>query len=310
MTRWVRQYLSADEYHAHRVVSSAAAGRSAVQSWEVVELATYEKALLLDGCIQSTQRDEAAYHEALHCPAIVARPDARRVLLVGGANGGSLPRLLALPTLEQIVVVDVDEELHTISRTSLAHMHGESLADPRITWIFGSPDHLVALLAREEQQFDLIVADTPDATDQSYSTRLFALERIHAIAEVLAPEGLFVTQAGQAHPFACRLAARIKATLAQVFPEVVLYSHLVPSFGIPWCFAIAGSQAVAVANADPETVDNRIKELHFEKLSSYDGVTHRHMFALPRLLRESLAKEGLDVCPITLSDLETVTVAR
>lgn len=310
MTRWVRQYLSADEYHAHRVNSRAAAGRSAVQSWEVVELAAYGKALLLDGCIQSTQHDEATYHEALHCPAIIARPDTRRALLIGGANGGSLPRLLALPALEHVLVVDIDEELHAESRSQLSHMHGNSLSDPRVEWIFGSPDIIVASLAREKRQFDLIIADTPDATELSYSTRLFALERIHAIAELLAPAGLFATQAGQAHPFACRLAARVKTTLARVFPEVVLYSHLVPSFGIPWCFALAGSKAAAIATLDPSIIDSRIEELRFCHLSSYDGTTHRHMFALPRFLRESLEKEELLVGPITLSDPEIVAVSR
>lgn len=309
MTRWIRQHLSAGELHAHRAGETIAGGRTKVQQWEVVALGDYGPALLLDGCVQSARGDEACYHEALHLPAQMAHPHARRVLLIGGANGGSLPRVRLLPDLQHVTLIDVDRELHETSRRLLAPMHGDSLEDGRLRLVFGEPDVEAAALAEAGDSFDLIIADTPDATADSYSARLFALERIDVLARLLAPDGLFVTQAGQAHPLACRFAARVRKTLEAVFPHVALYAHHVPSFGVPWCFAIAGRGRGDIAGLDPADIDRRLLDLPRDALKAYDGSTHRHMFALPRVLREALTAEAGRARPITLGDPEHVVVA-
>lgn len=307
MSRWIRQYLSPDEYHAHRVGAALASGRTSVQNWEVLSIGVYGPALVLDGAIQSARGDECCYHEALHLPIQMARPHARRVLLIGGANGGSLPRVFALPDLEHVTLLDVDSELHAVSRDVLAHMHGTTLDDPRVRLRFGPPDAEVAALAEMGERYDLIVADTPDATAGSYSARLFAIERIGAIARLLAPDGLFVTQAGQAHPLACEFTARVRRTLEEAFAEVVLYTHHVPSFGLPWCFAVCGERARAVAALEPDAIDAHLSSLGLRP-RAYDGETHRHMFALPRFLRDALADRARGAAPITLEKPEHVIV--
>src|SRR5688572_19389505 len=58
------------------------------QHIQIVRTAYFGKALLLDGIIQLTERDNAAYHEMITHPAILAKGDARRVLIVGGGDGG------------------------------------------------------------------------------------------------------------------------------------------------------------------------------------------------------------------------------
>ncbi|MGJ3264483.1 MAG: hypothetical protein ACFE0R_14725 [Salinarimonas sp.] len=309
MTRRLSQQLRPGETHEHRVDAVLAAGRTPVQSWELLRLGGYGPALVLDGAIQSTAGDEACYHEALHLPAQMAHPEARRVLLIGGANGGSLPRVLLLPRLEHVTLVDVDADLHAVSRSARAELHGDSVADPRLRLVFGAPDEEVAALAARGERFDLVVADTPDATEGSYSARLFAIERIGAIRDLLADGGLFVTQAGQAHPLACRFTARVLATLRGAFADVALYTHNVPSFGTPWCFAMAGADLSGLRALEPGTIDVRLAALPQNALEAYDGETHRHMFAVPRVLRAALAREATDAEPIRLASPEHVVVA-
>ncbi|WP_372425023.1 hypothetical protein [Salinarimonas chemoclinalis] len=309
MTRRLPQQLAPGETHEHRVDRVLAHGRTAIQGWELLELGIYGPALVLDGAIQSTAGDEACYHEALHMPAQMARPDARRVLLIGGANGASLPRVLLLPALEHVTLVDVDAELHAVSRTARAGLHGTSLEDPRLDLVFGAPDAEVAALAAAGARFDLVIADTPDATEGSYSARLFAAERIGAIRDLLAPGGLFVTQAGQAHPLACGFTARVLATLRGAFADVALYTHNVPSFGTPWCFAIAGGDLSALHALEPATIEARLARLPAGALVAYDGETHRHMLALPRALREALARAAPTAEPIRLDAPAHVVVA-
>ncbi|NSY12994.1 hypothetical protein [Agrobacterium vitis] len=235
---------------------------------------------------------------------------AQTVLLIGGANGGSLPRVLRLPHLLNVTLLDIDHELHQISQRFLGHMHGESLADPRVRMVFGPPHEQLKDLLKEGRRFDIIVADTPDATDDSYSSHLFSSEYLGMLSDLLTDDGIFVTQAGQAHPMNCRFTARVVTTLDNIFPETVLYTQHVQSFGVPWCFALAGRAAKEIALADPAWIDARLNRLKGSGAETYDGTTHRHMFSLPKLLRTSIELEKRYLTPITLSQMEHVLVTE
>ena len=65
-------------------------GRSPLQEIEVIETRPFGRALVLDGALQTTQADEFCYHEMLVHPAHCAHPAPRRVLVIGGGDGGAL----------------------------------------------------------------------------------------------------------------------------------------------------------------------------------------------------------------------------
>jgi spermidine synthase len=55
---------------------------------------TYGKVLVLDGVIQLSERDEFAYQEMMvHLP-MYAHPNPKKVLIVGGGDGGVLREVL------------------------------------------------------------------------------------------------------------------------------------------------------------------------------------------------------------------------
>ena len=60
----------------------------------VVETPEYGRALMLDGAIQLTERDEFCYSEMMAHVPICAHPDPRRVLIVGGGDGAILREVL------------------------------------------------------------------------------------------------------------------------------------------------------------------------------------------------------------------------
>ena len=51
------------------------------------ELYKPDKVLFLDGVPQSTLYGEAAYHEALVHPSMLAHPNPKRVAIIGGGEG-------------------------------------------------------------------------------------------------------------------------------------------------------------------------------------------------------------------------------
>ena len=56
----------------------------------VFDSETYGRVLVLDGVIQLTERDEFAYQEMITHLPLFAHPNPKRVLIVGGGDGGVL----------------------------------------------------------------------------------------------------------------------------------------------------------------------------------------------------------------------------
>lgn len=54
----------------------------------------FGKILVIDGALMITERDESNYHETLVHTTLNYLPDARRVLVIGGGDGGTVTQLL------------------------------------------------------------------------------------------------------------------------------------------------------------------------------------------------------------------------
>src|SRR3546814_14705083 len=89
------------------------------------ECVSFGLVLMLDGVLQTTERDEFIYHEMLAHLPILAHGAARKVLLVGGGDGGLLEEVLKHPGVEQVTQVEIDagvierSEEHTSELQSL-----------------------------------------------------------------------------------------------------------------------------------------------------------------------------------------------
>lgn len=103
--------------------------QSAFQDVVVFESDTYGRVLALDGCIQLTERDEFAYQAReksntevqaclptqhlvqemmAHIPLCALRGPLRRVLVVGGGDGGVVREITRHTSVERIDVAEID----------------------------------------------------------------------------------------------------------------------------------------------------------------------------------------------------------
>jgi spermidine synthase len=108
-----------------------AAGRTPFQEYEIFVSSLWGMALILDGRLQSAELDEFVYHEALVHPALVAHPDPRRVLVMGGGEGATLREVLRHRPVSRAVMVDLDGELVEVCRRHLPSFHEGAFDDPR-----------------------------------------------------------------------------------------------------------------------------------------------------------------------------------
>jgi spermidine synthase len=281
--RAVVEPIGEHEAHVHRVVEVLAEGATSVQSYEIVRLGGHGRALVIDGRVQSTEANEAIYHESLLLPAFTFAPSVARVLCLGGANGGILHRVLALPGVTSVWQFDVDAELHKRSVEHLPHMHLDALDDPRAIVRFGHPR---VMLENLEGSFDLVLADLPDAVPGTHVPGMFSREFYLGVRKLLGSTGVFATQAGPANPLEPAFMAGVLRTARDVFVHAHPYTSAVPAFGVSWGFVVASDHPFT-----PGSPGARMRDVP-DSASTYDAETHCHMFAVPRLLREGLATAG------------------
>src|SRR5690606_5898549 len=92
-------------------------GASPYQQYEVWDTPQFGKLFRLDGYFMTSERDEFFYHENLiHVPA-VTHPAPTSALVIGGGDGGSAEELFKHPTMQSVVLVELDAKVIEIART-------------------------------------------------------------------------------------------------------------------------------------------------------------------------------------------------
>lgn len=261
------------------------------QEIKILDSDHYGKMLLLDGLIQSTELDEYRYHESLVHPAMCAHPDPKSVLIIGGGEGASAREVLKHPSVQRLVMVDIDGILVDTCKQYLAEWHGGAFFDQRFELVVQDGLDYVHSCTEE---FDVIIVDVcdgfgPDATAlEFFQKRYFtALKRILELRGVLAYQGMSA-QISENEDF-----ARVYQGLKQVFTYTDPYSSYIPSFAAQWGFVVA-SDVRHMSIISNDMIDTILCNRRMNaSLRYFDGTTFRHMLALPLDIRTILEDQNI-----------------
>lgn len=83
--------------------------KSKYQDVLIFESTDYGTVLVLDNVIQCTERDEFSYQEMITHLAMNSHPDPKKVLVIGGGDGGVLREVVKHEGIEEAVLCDIDE---------------------------------------------------------------------------------------------------------------------------------------------------------------------------------------------------------
>ena len=243
-------------YTAEETLAEA---RTPYQHAELVRTEALGKVLLLDGITQVAERWEYRYHEPLVHPTLLAHPNPRKVLIIGGGDGGALRAVLLHRTVERVDFVELDEAVVRFSREHLDYVHGGAFDDPRVRLLFGDGR---AFVERAEPVYDAVIMDMTDPAGPSRF--LYTQEFFKAVASVLSgPEAVFSmhgeSPAARPAAFGC-----ISRTLRSVFPVVGVSSAFVPMYGTLWSFLYASTASDPAALSRSE-LEARMSERMAER---------------------------------------------
>ncbi|KAJ8773864.1 hypothetical protein K2173_008327 [Erythroxylum novogranatense] len=272
------------EAHSLKVEKVLFEGKSDYQKVMVFQSATYGKVLVLDGVIQLTERDECAYQEMITHLPLCSIPSPKKVLVIGGGDGGVLREVARHSSVEHIDICEIDEMVVDVSKQYFPAV-AVGFEDPRVSLHIG--DGVAFLKAVPEGTYDAIIVDSSDPIGPAQE--LFERPFFESVAKALRPGGVVCTQA-ESIWLHMHIIEDIVANGRRVFKGSVNYAWTtVPTYpsGVIG-FMLCSTDGPPVDFKHPvnpmEAIDNQSRPLKF-----YNSEIHTASFCLP-----SFAKRVID----------------
>lgn len=270
---------------SYRVVRFYESFESPYQRIDVFEAEDFGTVLALGGVTNVTDRDESAYHEMLAHVPLFAHPNPRRVLIVGGGDGGTLREVLRHPTVEECVLVDIDAEVIRCARTYFPAL-ASALDAPRATVIVGDGLAYVDDAAARGERFDVVLIDSTDPVDAA--VELFTPAFYRTCSQLISGGGFLVPQS-DSPSFCIERVHAIAAALRDTFVHVAPYVGQTMTYpGGLWAY-MAASDSIDASTA---TVDAARIESMEPSLRYFNRGLMRAAFALP-----TYVQRGIDGAP-------------
>ena len=251
---------------------------SAFQHIDIHEHPTFGRTLVLDGAVQTSERDEFLYHEMLVHVPLLCHPEPRRVLVIGGGDGGTIRRVLEHPTVTEAVMVEIDERVTALSREWMPSIGGDVWDDPRATVMFDDGN---AYVHGDGEPFDAIIVDSSDPVGPGIV--LFETPFYKRCLERLNPGGVYVAQVGSPIYFQDEMRMAFHNARA-AFSDVRLYlGHVTTYPGVVWSFMLCGEQlTVEGAEAGARAAERKLTTRY------WTPEIHTGAFALPGIVVDGL----------------------
>ncbi|XP_064613265.1 spermidine synthase-like [Liolophura sinensis] len=167
-------------------------GKSPLQDILVFQNAEFGRVLVIDGTIQLTEKDECAYHEMIAHLPLNSHPEPKRVLILGGGDGGVAREVVKNSTVETVDICEIDQMVLDVSRKYLPFTSC-GLDHPKVTVHVQDGAEFIKAV---QHKYDVIITDSSDFTEEpSPSTALFQLQYYQGVKEALAPDGIMCSQA-------------------------------------------------------------------------------------------------------------------
>ncbi|MDX1389204.1 MAG: spermidine synthase, partial [Acidobacteriota bacterium] len=108
MNRWYQEDFKDRVRFGLKVREFLYSADSPFQKIEIFDTEQFGRTLALDGVLMTSEEDEFYYHEMLVHPALTTAPSIRRVLVIGGGDGGTVREVCRHPEVERVVMVEID----------------------------------------------------------------------------------------------------------------------------------------------------------------------------------------------------------
>lgn len=281
MDLWFSEYHTKNVRFSIKVDKQIFSTESEFQRIDIFHSLEFGRVLTLDGYIMLTEKDEFIYHEMLvHVPMAVL-PQAKKILVIGGGDGGTVRELTRYSSIESIDLVEIDEEVVKACQKFLPQTASQ-LTDKRVKIVY---EDGLKFIRHHENEYDLILVDSTDpfGPGEGLFTREFYGNCFRALKE----NGVMVNQhESPFYPNDAYAMQRAHERIVHSFPLSRVYQVHIPTYPSGhWLFGFASKKFHPVRDLHADYWN----DLHLET-KYYTTKLHQASFILPRYV-ENLLKE-------------------
>jgi spermidine synthase len=247
----------------------------------IFENPRFGRVMALDGVIQTTEADEFVYHEMMVHVPMNTHPSPKRVLIIGGGDGGILREVLKHPSVESVTQVEIDRAVVDMCIEYFPKHSVGAFDDERLNLVI---DDGAAFIANNREQFDVIITDSTDPIGPGEV--LFESAFYQGCANALTDNGILVTQNGVPYMQGDEVTNTYRRWKSY-FQTRSFYLTSVPTYA-------GGAMAMGFASkaliTRPSITDLTERAIVLAGLKYYTPEVHHGAFGLPRFVQDLMVE--------------------
>jgi len=256
-------------------------GRSRYQKIEFYDTYFFGRILVLDGILQTSEKDEFIYHEMLCQNPLFLHKNPQRVLIVGGGDGGALEEILK-HKVKEVQMVEIDEKVIELSKKYLPSISKGAFNDRRTKLFIEDGKKFIK---RNVNCFDVIILDLSDPGGPAKD--LISLNFYKNVKRALRKNGIVSIQSGSLS-YQAKLVSLIFNRVNRIFPSVKIHRSVIPSYQAGEYSFIVGSK-FNLKKISPLVLQSKFKKAKL-KLSYWNPEMHFASSVLPKYLKDKIRK--------------------
>jgi spermidine synthase len=278
MDLWLKEMQLEGEGIAmtYKIKETLVRKKTKYQDLAIVDAEVFGRMLVLDGIVQTTIKDEFVYHEMISHIPLFTHPNPKKVLVVGGGDGGAIREILKHKSVEKAVLCEIDGDVIEECKKYLPEISC-ALNDPRCEVVVGDG---IKYVKEHKNEFDVIIVDSTDPF--SIAEGLFGGNFYKDIYEALTEDGIFVAQT-ETPFFLPDTVKKVYSDAKAIFPVTRLFMAAIPTYpGGYWSFTVGSKKY------DPSQVDiTKIPEMDTKY---YTPEIHKACFVLPKYVKDVIGE--------------------
>ncbi|KAM3418492.1 hypothetical protein BST61_g4473 [Cercospora zeina] len=253
--------------------------KSKYQDVLIFESSDYGMVLVLDNVIQCTERDEFSYQEMIAHLALFSHPNPKKVLVIGGGDGGVLREVVKHESVEEATLCDIDEAVIRLSKKYLPGM-SVGFNHPKCKTHVGDG---FKFLNDYKNEFDVIITDSSDPDGPAEA--LFQKPYFQLLHEALREGGVISTQAE--NPWLhLNIIQQLKKDCKSVFPVAEYGWTTIPTYPSGQIgFMVCTKDASRDVTKPLRTISDEEEDKLFKY---YSKKVHEAAFVLPKFAEKAL----------------------
>ena len=253
----------------------------------IFENSVFGRVMALDGVIQTTEKDEFIYHEMLTHVPILAHGDAKRVLIIGGGDGGILREVLKHKNVEHVTMVEIDQAVVDMCKQWLPNHSAGAFDDSRVNLVIDDGVKFVNNAEKApDNSFDVIISDCTDPIGPGEV--LFSSDFYSGCKHLLTEKGIFVAQNG----VPLMQLEEVETTthrLGNYVTDCHFYAVAIPTYACGIMTLAWGTDDTTARHISTDTLAKRFEASGIHT-RYYTPAVHHGSFALPRYVEDAIQK--------------------